>query len=364
MSHAICVQMFEEASLENAQMVIEQAVEKAGLRRHSDYIARVVLLCTPHFAPFLQDVAQCCISKTNCMNVWGGCASGLLGEGQVFSNEATILVAVFGKEFEVRQDETFDKNAALTLLIVEHEQTLTDHWKLADREPESSRVDADAMGLLSYGANYAKMPRVENGRLCDESISSTKLLVENPLVLNSEGLAFLSPARTVSESNGLFLIRVADEKAAVALKCPSEQPRPVGLRLQVIHEQGESWIPVMEIHADGTLGLAAPVMKGQQVRLAQRTPKAIDVEIKTWMPAVNTHFNNKAPEIGILFAGFERSQMCHADDNDIDSVISHFPDTEWIGVFGQAAWLNNADTVVTPPRNNRLSLCLFNSPQI
>lgn len=363
MSHAICVQMFEEATLENAQRVIEQAVEKAGLRRHSDYIARVVLLCTPHFASILQDVAQSCVSKTHCMNVWGGCASGLLGEGQVFSNEATILVAVFGKEFEVRQDETFEKNSALTLLMVEHENTLTEQWSRAEIEPDTSQVDADALGLLSYGANYSKMPRVENGRLCDEAICTTRLLVENPLVLNSEGLAFLSPARTVSESNGLFLIRVAEEKAVVALKCPSEQPRPVGLRLQVIHEQGESWIPVMEIHADGTLGLAAPVMKGQRVRLAQRTPKAIDAEIKKWMPAVNAHFKNKAPDIGILFAGFERSQMCHADDDDINSVISHFPDTEWIGVFGQAAWLNKRDMVVTPPRNNRLSLCLFNSPQ-
>lgn len=364
MSHAICVQMFEEATLENAQMVIEQAVEKAGLRRHSDYIARVVLLCTPHFAPIVQEVAQCCVSKTHCMNVWGGCASGLLGEGQVFSNEATILVAVFGKEFEVGQNEDFKTNSALTLLMVEHEQTLTEHWSMAELEPETSQVDADALGLLSYGANYAKMPRVEHGRLCDESICASKLLVNNPLILNSEGLTFLSPAKTVSESNGLFLIRVGDEKAATALKCPSEQPRPVGLRLQVIHEYGESWIPVMEIHADGTLGLAAPVMKGQQVRLAQRTAKAIDAEIKTWTPAVKAHFKNKSPDIGILFAGFERSQMCHADDDDVNSVMSHFPDTEWIGVFGQAAWLNKGDTVVTPPRNNRLSLCLFNSPQI
>lgn len=364
MSHAICVQVFKEATLDNAQLVIENAVEKAGLRRHSDYISRVVLLCTPHFAPIIQDIAQHCVSKAKCMNVWGGCVSGLLGEGQVFSNEATILVAVFGAEFEVRQEGIPAQHAAFTLCMVEHEQVLADHWTLAEIEPDSAMVEADTLGLLSYGANYAKMPRVEHGRMCDEAICSTELLIQNPLVLNSEGLTFLTAPKIVSESNGLFLIGVAEQKAALALQCPSELPRPVGLRLQVIHEKGESWIPVMEIHADGTLGLAAPVMKGQKVRLAKRTPKAIEQEIKLWMPDVAKHFGNKAPQLGIFFAGFERSQMCHAEDNDIASVLANFPDTEWIGVFGQAAWLNNGDTVVTPPRNNRLSLCLFNSPQV
>ena len=364
MSHAICVQVFTEVRLEDAATLIEDAVEKAGLRRHSDYISRVILLCTPHFAPLLQDLAQLCVSKTNCMNVWGGCASGLLGQGRVYSNEPTVLVAVFGKEFETPQDNIPTGHAALNLCMVEHEQVLTDHWTLADFEPESSVVQADTLGLLSYGANYAKMPRVEHGRLSGEAICATQLLVQNPLVLNSEGLTFLGPYQTVTESNGLFLIRVGNEKAATALQCPNEQPRPVGMRLQVVHEKGESWIPVMEIHADGTLGLAAPVLKGQKVRLAHRTPKAIDREIHEWMPTVNAHFDNQAPQVGILFAGFERSQMCHADDNDIATVLTHFPITDWIGVFGQAAGLNPGGTVVTPPRNNRLSLCLFNSPQM
>ena len=364
MSHAISVQMFEKATLENAAAVIQSAVEKAALRRHSDYISRVVLLCTPHFAPILSEVAQHCVSKTNCMNVWGGCASGLLGNGQVFSNEPAILVAVFGKEFEVPHTDTPKQHAALKLCMVEHEQVLADQWKPAKTEPESFQVQADALGLLSYGANYAKMPRVEHGRLCGESICSTELLTLNPMVLNSEGLTFLTKPKIVSESNGLFLIQVDGLKTAQALNCPPEQTRPVGLRLQVIHDKGESWIPVMEVHADGTLGLAAPVLKGQQVRLAHRTPKAIDLEIKEWMPAVQAHFGDEPPAIGILFAGFERSQICHAEDNDISTVLAHFPNTEWIGVFGQAAWLNNGNVVITPPRNNRLSLCLFNSPEV
>ncbi len=363
MSHAICVEVFSEASLENVTALVESAVKKAGLRRHSDYVSRVILLCTPHFAPLLQDLAQLCVSKTNCMSVWGGCASGLLGQGQVFSDEPTILIAVFGEEFEPPQTSIPTQHATLNLCMVEHEQVLTDHWAYADCEPDSSAVAADTLGLLSYGANYAKMPRIEQGRLCGEALCSTQLLVQKPLVLNSEGLTFLGPYQTVTESNGLFLIRVGDNTAAAALQCPGEQPRPVGMRLQVIHDKGESWIPVMEIHADGTLGLAAPVLKGQKVRLAHRTPKAIDTEIHEWMPNVNVHFDEKAPELGILFAGIERSQMCHAEDNDVATVLANFPDTEWIGVFGQAAWLNQGNTVITPPRNNRLSLCLFNRPK-
>jgi hypothetical protein len=362
MSHAVCVQVFEIASLEGAIQVIENTVKKAALRRHLDYISRVAVLCTPHFAPFLQEIAQQCVSKTNCMNVWGGCVSGLLGEGKVFSNEATILVAILGSEFETPQGKLSSGQSIITLCMLEHEQMMTESWKLTEKEPDSSRVYADTLGLLSYGANYAKMPRIDHGRICNESICSTKWLVKNPIILNSEGLSFLTPSKIVSESNGLFLIQVDNQSAAIALNSPKEQPRPVGLRLQVIHDHGESWIPVMDIQADGTLSLAAPVLKGQKVRLAHRTPKAIEHDIAQWKPLVNAHFENAQPNMGILFAGFERSQMCHADEDDISIILKHFPTTEWIGVFGQAAWLNNGDTVVAPPRNNRISLCLFNNP--
>ena len=40
-----------------------------------------------------------------------------------------------------------------------------------------------------------------------------------------------------------------------------------------------------------------------------------------WITAVQNHFGDTPPEIGILFAGFERSQICHADDNDIATVL-------------------------------------------
>lgn len=363
MSYAISVQAFPEANLENAQKVIQAAINKAGLRRHSDYISRVILVCTPHFASIIQEVAQLCVSKTKCMNVWGGCASGLLAQGETYSNEPAVLVAVFGKEFELPQAPMRKGQGALQLCLVEHEQVLTEHWTPAEAEPESINVIADTLGLLSYGANYSKMPRIEQGRLSSDAVCCTQLLVENPLVLNSEGLTFLTPALAVTETNGLFLLRVNHTSAAQALNCPPEQPRPVGLRLQVIHEKGESWIPVMDIHADGTLSLAAPVLKGQMVRLAHRTPQAISQEISQWRPVIDQVFENQQPALGILVAGFERSQICHVDDTDVSQVLASLPDTEWIGLFGQAAWLNQGDLVVTPPRNNRLSLCLFNPPQ-
>ena len=100
MSHGISVQVFKKASVDSAVQVLQSAIDKAALRRHSDYISRVILLCTPHYAPYIEDIAHACMSKTNCMNVWGGCVSGLLGDGHVSSNESTVWIGVFDDAFE------------------------------------------------------------------------------------------------------------------------------------------------------------------------------------------------------------------------------------------------------------------------
>ncbi|HEX4918218.1 MAG TPA: hypothetical protein VFV43_10005 [Limnobacter sp.] len=359
MTHAICAQDFDEANLDHGLRLLARAMEKANLRRHSDYVSRVFLLCTPHFADLLEELAHACVAKTNCMNVWGGCASGLLGEGQVYFDKPALVIAVFGEIFESKNHET----ESLHLCLIEHEQALLTTSQLNSIEPDSPCLPANTLGLLSYGANYAKIPRVEHGRACHEDLCQTTLRVQSPVVFNSEGLTFFTGVQTVTESNGLFLIGVGGQTAAEALNCPEQQTRPVGLRLQVIHEKGESWVPVMEIHADGTLGLAAPVMKGQRIRLARRTQQAIEHELPHWQTEIMSKFGANNPSIGIMFSGFERSHLCHADENDIASVLRAFPDTKWLGVFGQAAWLSQGLQVITPPRNNRLSVCFFDAPR-
>lgn len=359
MSYAVCVKSFEHASLENAVSVIEEVISQAGLRRYNDYISRVWIFCTPHFAELMPEIAQAAVAKSNCLNVWGGCVSGLLQGTQVTGHEPGVLVSLFGKEFEPSDDDSGAKTE-VSFCIAENDNDTVRKWSQVEHEPIASKVAANTIGLLSYGANYVKMPSIEHGRISHANEISNTLATKKPLVLNSEGLSFLTDPLLVSESNGLFLIKVNGLKAAEALDCPQEQTRPVGLRLHVIHEQGESWIPVMEIHADGVLGLAAPVMKGQRVRLAKRTPKAIEQDIAEWLPAIQENFGGQPPQLGILFAGFERSQMCHAFDDDIAAVVRAFPDTTWIGLFGQAAWLAQDHDLITPPRNNRISLCMFN----
>ncbi|HEY1057817.1 MAG TPA: hypothetical protein VGE55_03700 [Limnobacter sp.] len=363
MSHAICVRRFEIATLDNASSVIDEALANAGLRRHSDYVSRVWVLCTPHFAQLMHEVAQAAVAKTQCMNVWGGCVSGLVVDGTVTGNEPAIAVAVFGHAFETagQEGETFD---SVRLQLCEQDPSTHSVDFAHVNEPGAVVLNADCLGMLSYGANYAKMPRVHHGRLAGDATAEMVLKVSKPLVLNSEGLEFLTGPQRVDESNGLFLIQVDGLPAAQALQCPAEQTKPVGLRLQVCHDHGESWIPVMDIHADGTLGLAAPVVKGQLVRLARRTTQAIEQDIPAWQTAAAIRFDHRPPAIGVLFAGFERSALCHETDRDISAVLNAFPDTLWIGALGQAAWLSEGATLLTPPRNNRLSICLFDPAHV
>lgn len=359
MSHAVCVKKFDLATLENATIAIEEALAKAALRRHSDYVGRVWIFCSPHFSELMPQIAQTAIAKSQCMNVWGGCVSGLLFEGKVLGHEPLVLVAIFGEAFEPEKNPSATKQT-IRFYMTESDVELHCTQTNISTETITPVVSANTVGLLTYGANYARMPRIDRGRISQTNESMQELGVESPLILNSEGLTFLSETQIVTESNGLFLIQVNEQKAQDALKAPAEQTRPVGLRLHVIHERGESWIPVMDIHADGTLGLAAPVMKGQKVRLAKRTPQAIAADIQAWQPEVEKHFGKKTPQLGVLFAGFERSQMCHETEDDIAAVLRAFPHTQWIGLFGQAVWLCMENTLLAPPRNNRLCICLFN----
>lgn len=370
MTHGICLHHFDEASLEHAASVLDAAMGRAGLRRHSDYISRVWVFCTPHFAPIMADIAHMAMSKTNCLNIWGACVSGLMHNQQLLGSSPAVLVAIFGKAYEGAGPQT-----PMSKLV---------HFELAETDPfmeglhasskpisqtsgcvsmalesSSTPMQANTLGLLSYGANYARMPRIEQGRLCQQPITRCSLLAHNPLVFNSEGLTFLSEPLVATEANGLLLQTVSNQPARDALHAPKHQPKPVGLRLQVVHADGEVWIPVMDILPDGTLSLAAPVVKGQRVRLAMRSPDAMYQELHEWASHVASFDDSDMPTLGIVFSGFERSQLCNTENQDMSKLIEKFEGIEWLGVFGQAAWLGQDGRFMTPPRNNRLTVCLL-----
>lgn len=359
MSYAICGQVFEVATLQNGQALIEKALKKSRLRRHSDYVSRVILLGTTHFSDCLTELAQWCVGASNCMNIWGGCVTGLVFDGKLHGKDPALLVMVLGEHFEPRRPD-IKKSDLLSLCLAD-----SDHGDLrlsgSPMEQSGPVIPANVMGLLTYGANYAHNPRIDNGRPCKDTRSAAQLNASRLLVLNSEGLEFLSEPKEVTDTNGLFLLKVEGQPASAELRSPIEQTRPVGLRLQVIHSKGEMWIPVMSVNPDGTLSLAAPVSKGQKVRLAKRGGKAMAVELKQWAPLISEHFSEGAPEIGIIMAGVERTQLCHEHENDVAEVIRALPRTQVIGMLGQATWLESTEELLSPPRNNRLCVCLFNA---
>lgn len=359
MSYAICGQVFELATIQNGQALVEKALKKSQLRRHSDYVSRVILLGTTHFADCLTDLAQWCVGASNCMNVWGGCVTGLVFDGKLHGKDPALLVMVLGEHFEPSRQNT--KPVELLSLCLAD----SDHGDLrlagSPMENAGPAVPANTMGLLTYGANYAHNPKIDKGRPCKDTRSTAQLTAKKLLVLNSEGLEFLTDPKEVTETNGLFLLKVDGQPASSELKSPLEQTRPVGLRLQVLHAKGEMWIPVMSVNPDGTLSLAAPVSKGQKVRLAKRGGKAMAQELKQWAPLISEHFSEGAPDIGIIMAGVERTQLCHEHENDVAEVIRALPRTQLIGILGQATWLENSEHLLSPPRNNRLCISLFNA---
>lgn len=354
MAFAVCAEQFELANPDFGLDLIQQALEKSGLDLNTDFVSNVVLLATPAFADHFEELLHSAVGMTRCMSVWGGCVAGLWINGQVVGDQPALLVGVFGDNFQAKKDQSTIK---ISLADTDFDEPC---FQISTPECSQTEVQASGAGLLSYGANYSDLPRAQHGRITSNRFNELSLQGSHPVWLNSEGLHFLSDPVEVTTTNGLFLIEVNHQKAAKALNCPSEQTRPVGLRLQVIHDSGETWIPVMNLLADGTIGLAAPVSKGQTIRLAMRYS---DEQFNLPAQLQNLSekaFHNKAPDLGFILAGMERSALCHPSMAEFEAIAQALPETTLIGILGQAAWLENKDQVVHPPRNNRLALCLFN----
>lgn len=355
MAFAVCAEQFDVANPDWGTALIQKALDQAGLDLNNDFVSNVVLLATPEFADSFEELLHSAVGMTRCMSVWGGCVAGLWVDGKVLGNKPALLVGVFGEAFQAQHDSSTIK---ISLADTDFDEPC---FQVHSTECSEARVRANGMGLLSYGANYSNLPRASHGRITNSRFSHISLQVQNALWLNSEGLHFLSDPMEVTTTNGLFLIEVNGKKAAQALNCPDEQTKPVGLRLQVIHEAGETWVPVMNLLADGTLGLAAPVSKGQTVRLAMRLSEPERQLPNTFRAIANDAFENQEPDLGFIVSGMERSALCHPNEAEFEAVAQAFPKTQLIGILGQAAWLENDEHVVHPPRNNRLALCLFKS---
>lgn len=354
MKYAIEVDTFKVAEAHQAEYLIKRGLERAKLQRHSDYVSRVILLATSHYQDLISELAQATIRHTGCMNIWGGCVAGLICQGKAIANEPALLIAVFDGDFEPTEEAN-----SLNLLLAQQDPEHEEEWRSKD-EPLAGLVpDANSMGLLSYGANYSSLHRLEHGRLVSGPLSRLAIKLKKPRIYNSEGLAFLTDALVVTECAGKFLLKVADQLASTALEAPQAQTVPVGLRLQVIRDNRAKWVAVMQLLADGTMALAEPIQTGDKVRLAIRSAKASQDDLTAWLDSLENDQTASIAGFGILMAGFERSQMCHEDWQDIETLCLALPNVQWIGILGQAAWLTNGENHTLPARNNRLTMCLI-----
>lgn len=358
MSYAVCMQEFELPEPDQVHQVIEQALKEAKLRRFDDYITKVILLATPAYSEIFDDILHQTVTQTQCMNVWGGCVGGIMADGKLLADRPGILIAVFGQAFEAGQK--FETN---NLRLYLAQSDLDDAQLTEAHDKSQAPKNSIGMGLLSYGANYANLPKSEHGRIDQRNCSRLMLKVDNPLLLLSEGLEFLSEPQEVTEANGLFLLKVADTTPTDALNCPDHQTKPIGLRLFVDQGEESQWIPVMNVLADGTLGLAAPLSVGQRVQIARRfSDDSENLETKFQRIAAN-HFPDGPPRLGIIMSGLERTSLCHPEQAEMEELARAFPETSIIGIVGQANWNDQDGEIKHPPMNNRLTLCLFNAPE-
>lgn len=355
MKFAVEVATFDLAESHQIETLLQTCFGKANLNQQSEYISRVIVLATPHYTSHISEMAQQAVKISGCLNVWGGCVAGLICNGKAVANEPTILVAIFDGDYEAQGQQ-----ATLRLILSDFEAAHQNVPVSNSKKTLGEITEADTMGLLSYGANYSRLPRLEHGRLCDDEFASVTFGSQSIRIFNSEGLEFLGPEVKATACTGKFLISAENVTACQALLAPPpHQTKPVGLRLQVIHKDTTRWVPVMELLADGTMALTESIEVGDKVRLATRTPKASASDLAIWLKDLKLEKAERYSGIGFLMAGFERSELCHSELDDIRAVCESFPAIHWIGILGQAAWLSSNDKLLFPARNNRLSMCLL-----
>ncbi len=330
---------------------VANALEKAHARRHSDRVSAMILILSAHWSKHAREACQLALKESRTLQIWGGVCQGVVVDAKIEHSRPAVGVAIIPE----RPDRL--QKACLTMSMG-HDDLGGPSTELVS--PGSAANDAGSdhhLGLISHGVNSGTHPRIKNGRVTQSEYSQIIINAHRIQSFDSLGLEQLSDWKTVSLSNGNVLQAVEGQNAMKALASPLENAHPVALRVGVRRQHIIDWLPVVEIHSDGSMSLAGKLNIGEEVCLAARTARIAEQEISTWGEQLTPAFKSSTRKLIALMGGFERSPLCHTDDPEWHRIRTLWPNTPMIGGLGQAAWIRSPDVAQGAPGalNHRLS---------
>jgi hypothetical protein len=330
---------------------VAYALEKAHARRHSDRVSALILMLSAHWAKQANAACQLALRESRTLQIWGGVCQGVVVDAQIEHSRPAVGVAIIPE----RPDRL--QKASLTMSMG-HDDLGGSAVELAS--PDSAANDAGSdhhLGLISHGVNSGTHPRIKNGRVTQSEYSQIIIHAHRIQSFDSLGLEQLSEWKSVSQANGNLLQAVEGENAMKALASPLQNAHPVALRVGVKRDHHIDWLPVVEIHSDGSISLAGKLNIGATVCLAARTSRVAEQEISTWGEQLTPAFKSSTRKLIAVMGGFERSPLCHMEDPEWHKIRSLWPNTPMIGGLGQAAWIRSPDVTLGAPGalNHRLS---------
>lgn len=307
-----------KAQPEFAAQAVRRALGRAGLSSADS----VLLFLSAEYMPILQPTLDAAASEAGTDKLFGCTTVGVMTEDDWVIDGPSIAVMVFGPTSGLGL--TRNQGEVFALVAPNAINTL---WL---NRPEACHggVSGDFTGCGPYTVWSA-------GRLSDNGRMEARWHGVQALWQLSFGLELLTPALTVSGADGLDLLSVNGEPAALPLwHALRDEDATQQLPLVYAVPEGGEPIPVLSVHLhNGRVTLARALPLGTRITWAMRTAGAALEEIGEALD--NSTQRGSAPAFAIMIASAGRGPSLHnGRDAEWDALCKRWPGLPLIGFYG------------------------------
>lgn len=319
MSIATALVQARKAEPELAARAIALALGRAGMR-HAD---NALLFLSAEFMPFLQEALDQAAAAAGTEHIFGCTTVGVMTEDDWVIDGPCAAAMVFGPGSGLSLVRK--KGELFTLAAPNAINTL---W--LDR-PEACHggVSGDFTGRGPYTV-------WSEGRLQDSGRVEARWKNAQALWQLSFGLELLTPVLTVTGADGLDLLAVDGEAAALPLwhALRDEDATDQLPLVYAVLDQGEP-IPVLSVHLhNGRVTLARALPLGTRLRWAMRTAAAAVEEIEQALDN-SAALQGDPPRYAVMVASAGRGPSLHnGRDAEWEALCSRWPGLPLIGFYG------------------------------
>lgn len=325
-----------------AEQAIHQALAKAGLTHANG----VLLFLTPEFARHAQQTVTAAARASQCTQVAGGIASGVLTESGWALDRPAAAVMVFGRGLSLGPQEVGQPP-----LLSYAGGSFPPDWS-----DSGTRFGGVFSGSFAASAGIAEAPVWQQSRLSEPPRCSVQLLGADVEIGVSSGLHLLGEPQPVNSNKGFDLERIGGHAALKSLSrlLPPDLRQHLAQHLHqlgavLIDDANEATkaladgryrsIAIIAANADNSLTLAERVAPGQYLGWGIRQPIAAEADMRQMLERLAKKSENTelatTPACALMFSCIGRGPYFYGgEDRDLDLLRERFPKLPILGTYG------------------------------